>query len=169
MLYYLQHTKKPRKMSPRDFSLQWRDMLRHTLLLETHYEEIPSKVKQKLMYMRAYPKVYHHKFMKDGKKFDEMNKEAITQYFQILHKEEEETKSRGPPKAEGSARGNGGCTASKTSRGSHKNKYDNLSNTRRERSSEHKSGPNIVNQCTLCSVPREYHECRLHNRKYWTR
>ena len=79
-------------MSPRDFSLRWRDMLRHTLLLKTHYEEAPDKVKRKLMYMQAYPKAYHHKFMTAGKKFDEMNKEAITQYFQILHKEEEETK-----------------------------------------------------------------------------
>ena len=45
------------------------------------------------MYMQAYPKVYHQKSMKDGKKFDEINEEAIMQYFQILHKEEEETKS----------------------------------------------------------------------------
>ena len=100
MLYYLQHAKKPRKMSPRDFSLRWNEILRHMTLLERHYEEVPDKVKQKLMYMQAYPKVHHRKFMKDGKKFDEMNEEAITQYFQILHKEEEETKSRGTPKAE---------------------------------------------------------------------
>ena len=33
MLYYLQHVKKPRNMSLRDFSLRWNEMLRHTALL----------------------------------------------------------------------------------------------------------------------------------------
>ena len=51
MLYYLQHMKKPRNMSPSDFSLRWNKMLRHTALLEKHYEQEPSKVNRKLMYM----------------------------------------------------------------------------------------------------------------------
>ena len=73
--------------------------------------------------------------MKDGTKFDEMNKQAITQYFQILHKEEEETKYQGTTKAEGSVRGNGGRAASETHRGNYKNRHDNHSHTCHEQSS----------------------------------
>ena len=114
-------------MSPRDFSLQWRDMLRHTLLLERYYEEEPGEVKRKLMYMGAYPKAYHHKFMKDSKKFDEMNKEAITQYFQIPHREKEETKPKGTSRAEGNVKGTGGHSASKTCQDRQRIKNDNRS------------------------------------------
>ena len=105
MLYYLQHAKKLSNMSPRDFSLRWNEMLRHTEILEKHYEEELDKVKRKLMYMGTYLRAYHQKFISPGKNFDQMSEEDITKYFQILHREEEETKPQGTSKAEGDVRG----------------------------------------------------------------
>ena len=78
MLYYLQHIKKPCKMSPRDFSLRWSKMLHHKALLKKHYDKEPNKVKTKLMYIRAFPKAYHQNFITNGKNFDQMSKEDIT-------------------------------------------------------------------------------------------
>ena len=100
------------------------------------------------MYMKAYPKAYHQKFISARKNFDEMSEENITQYFQILHREEEETKPKGTLKAEGNVKGTGGHTTSKTRRDRHRTRNDIRSHTHHERSSEHKSGPKIVNQCT---------------------
>ena len=164
MLYYLQHVKKPRDMSPRDFSLRWNKMLRHTALLEKHYEQEPNEVKRKLMYMQAYTKTYHQRFISAGKKFEEMNKEEFTQYLQILHMEEKETKPRGTSRTEGNARGSGGHATNETHKGSRRNESD--SHTHHKRSSECRGGQKIANQCTFCSMPREFHECCLHNPKY---
>ena len=85
MLHYLQHVKKPCKMSLRDFSLRWNEILWHMALLQKHYEEQPNETKRKLMYMREYPKAYHQNFITNGKNFEHMSEEDITQYFQILH------------------------------------------------------------------------------------
>ena len=62
MLYYLRHLNKPCKMSPRDFSARWNEMLQHMVLLEKNYKGHPNEADRKLMYMRAYPKSYHQKF-----------------------------------------------------------------------------------------------------------
>ena len=48
------------------------------------------------MYMRAFPMAYHQKFISHGKIFDQMNKEEITQFFQILHREEEKRNPKAP-------------------------------------------------------------------------
>ena len=124
-------------------------MLRHTTLLNKHYKQEPKEVKRKLMYMQAYPKAYHQRFIAASKKFEEMSKEDITQYFQILHREEEETKPRGTLRTEGKSRGTGGHATNENRRGSGRNKNDSHSHTCHELSSEHGSGPKIANQCTF--------------------
>ena len=121
MLHYLQHLKNPCKMSLRDFSAIWNQMFRHTELLERHYKGEPNETERKLMYIRTYPKPYHQKFISHGKIFEQMSKEDITQYFQILNREEEETKPRGTLRTEGNSRGTGGHATNENHRGSRRN------------------------------------------------
>ena len=128
-------------------------MLQHTALLESNYEGEPNETERKLMYIRAYPKTYHQKFISNGKIFEQMSEEEITQYFQILHRDEEETKPKSVSKVESTSKGAGGHIASETCRENHKTSNSNNSCTRHGKSSKRIHTPKIANQFGHCLVP----------------
>ena len=119
--------------------------------------------------MRAFTKAYHQRFISHGKVFNHMNEEEITQFFQILHREEEETKPKGTSKAEGYVKGTGNHATSKTHKDNYKARNNNNSCTHNDQSSERRHTQKISNQCAYCPTPQEWEDCYLHNymhRKY---
>ena len=89
---------------PIKFAALQDQLLQHVEILKTHYEKKPNKEELKLMYIKAYPKAYHQNFITQGEKLKEMISNSIANYFQVLHREEEEVQPQSASRTESSSR-----------------------------------------------------------------